>query len=65
VCQAIGVQYDQKKGVLLNFLPEDDLFTREWRERYIKVRDGGPRFWSVVYLPDQQRFVRLHIDLGY
>ncbi len=65
VCQAIGVQYDQKDGVFLNCLPADTRRLEGWRERYVRVYDGGPRFWTVVYLPEERKFVRLRIDLGY
>jgi len=65
VCQAIGVSYGSKQGVFLNCLPAGDSFSEGWRQRYIKVYDGGPRFWSVGYLPENGNFTRLHIDLGY
>lgn len=65
VCQVIGVRYDQKKGVFLNCLPADSRMNEGWRERYIRVSDGGPRYWRVVYLPKEGVFFDLQIDHGY
>jgi len=65
VCQIVGVTYEGHKGLLLNCLPMNHSFSKNWREQFANVHDGGPRFWSVVYLPDEQRFAHLHIDLGY
>lgn len=66
ICQVIGITYKGNKGVLLNFLPANDkISTSDWRDHFIKVRDGGPRWWSVVYLRDKKQFTALHFDLGY
>jgi hypothetical protein len=65
VCQVIGVRYEQKKGVFLNCLPADSRMNEGWRERYIRVSDGGPRFWRVVYFPEEGVFFDLQIDHGY
>jgi hypothetical protein len=64
-CQTVGITFGQHKGILLNCVPTDSAMSRGWEERFIKVYDGGPRWWSVVYLPENRSFTRLRIDLGY
>lgn len=67
ICQVVGITFDGRKGVLLNFLPADraNRYGTDWRERFIKVYDGGPRWWSVIYLSEEKTFTALHFDLGY
>jgi hypothetical protein len=67
VCQAVGVTYAKRKGILLNCLPSDvdEDWHEDWKKEFVKVFDGGPKYWSVIYLPDERRFVRLGIDLGF
>ena len=66
ICQVVGITFEGRKGVLLNFLPSDrSVFTENWQQRFIKVYDGGARWWSVVYLPDEKTFTGLRLDLGY
>jgi hypothetical protein len=65
VCQIVGVTCDRKKGILLNCFPVEGLWSEQWRDAFIKVCDGGPRYWSAVYLPDEHRFSNLEIDLGF
>lgn len=65
-CQAVRVTYKGQAGVLLNFLPGDrPEWTIGWQDHWIKVHDGGPRYWQVVYLETEKTFTRLHFDLGY
>ena len=67
ICQVVGITLEGRKGVLLSFLPADraDLYAADWRERFINFADGGPRWWSVVYLVEERSFAKLHFDLGY
>ncbi|MGC3958268.1 MAG: hypothetical protein QM813_10110 [Verrucomicrobiota bacterium] len=67
ICQVVGLTFEGRKGILLNFLPADQAsrFETNWRERFIKVYDGGPRWWSVIYLKEEKAFTALHFDLGY
>jgi hypothetical protein len=66
VCQVVGVTIGQEKALWLNFLPKDDgRFTQDWQTKLVEVFDGGPRYWSVVYLLGQNEFMRLRIDLGF
>ncbi len=65
ICQNVGVTFDGRKGILLNCIPSHSQMSAGWKERFIKVYDGGPRWWSVVYLPEERKFTRLHIDLGF
>ncbi len=65
VCQIVGVTFEGRKGILLNCLPVNGSLVAGWREHFVKVYDGGPRYWSVVYLPDEQKFTRLYIDQGF
>lgn len=65
LCQVVGVTVGRNKGIWLNFLPTNDRTSREWRSRYVRTTDGGPRFWSVLYLPVRDEFTHLRIDLGF
>jgi hypothetical protein len=65
VCQAVGVSCNGRKGILLNCFPSEGRWHERWRDGFIKVFDGGPRYWSVVYLTDEHRFTDLRIDLGF
>lgn len=67
ICQVVGITFKGKKSVLLNFLPADRAngFGTDWRENFIKVYDGGPKWWSVIYLSEDKTFIALHFDLGY
>lgn len=67
ICQVVGLTFEGRKGILLNFLPSDrgNRFGADCRERFIKVYDGGPRWWSVIYLEEEKTFTALHFDLGY
>jgi hypothetical protein len=65
ICQVVGVTFEGRKGVLLNFLPAQASFTAGWRDHFIKVYDGGPQWWSVIYLKEERTFTALHFDLGY
>ncbi|MGI8967438.1 MAG: hypothetical protein ACR2H1_15320, partial [Limisphaerales bacterium] len=65
LCQAVGVTVEKRKAILLNFLPVDHFSSRLWREAFVKVHDGGPRWWSIVYLPQEKKFTNLWIDLGF
>ena len=65
VCQVVGVTLNNEKAILLNCLPKPARWDHRWKEDFIKFYDGGPAYWSVVYLPDEHRFTRLRIDLGF
>lgn len=66
VCQVVGLTIGQEKALWLNFLPKDGgRFTQDWETKLVNVSDGGPRYWSVVYLLGQNEFTRLRIDLGF
>ena len=65
VCQAIGVTWIGRKGILLNCFPAEGYWHERWREDFIKVHDGGPRYWSVIYFVGERKFANLHIDLGF
>jgi len=69
-CQFVGVtvelrNLEKRKGILLNCFPLSHSWSEGWKERFVKVYDGGPKWWSVVYLPDEKEFTRLRVDLGY
>jgi hypothetical protein len=66
-CQAAGITFEGRRGILLNFLPADGAngMSFGWREHFIKVYDGGPRWWSVIYLSEEKEFTALHFDSGF
>jgi hypothetical protein len=64
-CQFVGVTIDGRKSILLNCFPLTHSFSRGWKERFVGVYDGGPRWWRVAYLPDKKEFTRLRVDLGF
>ena len=64
-CQFVGVSFEKRKVILLNCIPANHGFSRDWENRFVKVYDGGPRWWSVIYLPDEKEFTRLRVDLGF
>jgi hypothetical protein len=64
LCQFVGVTFDGRKGILLNCIPPDTRRAKKWRESYVKVFDGGPQYWSVIYIPDERKFTQFQIDLG-
>ena len=67
ICQAVGITFEGREGVLLNFLPSDktNAFVANWREHFVKVYDGGPDWWSVIYLKKEKTFTALHFDSGF
>jgi hypothetical protein len=66
ICQVAGITFQGRKGILLNFLPAEEANAHsDWRKQFINVYDGGPRWWSVVYLEEEKKFKALHFDLGY
>jgi hypothetical protein len=65
VCQAIGVTYKTQRAVLLNCFPVRSFFAEERYDRFVSVNDGGPGYWSVLYLPEKRRFTRLRINGGW
>jgi len=65
LCQFVGVTFDGRKGILLNCIPPDTRRAEKWRESYIKVFDGGPQYWSIIYIPDERKFTQLRVDLGF
>lgn len=65
LCQAIGIEYEMQHAVFLNFIPSSERWSNDWTNRYIHVFDGGPRFWTIVYLPNSGEFKNLRIDLGF
>lgn len=64
-CQAVGVTFKGRRCVLLSCLPSAGAISRGWKERYIRAEDGGPGFWRVIYVSDEQRFTRLQPSGGY
>jgi hypothetical protein len=64
-CQFIGVTLEKHKGILLNCFPLSRDPSGDWKKRFVKVYDGGPRWWSVVYLPDEKEFTQLRVDRGF
>jgi len=62
VCQAVGITFEGHKAILLNCLPANHSFTRSWREHFIKVFDGGARYWNIIYIPESGSFVELEIN---
>jgi hypothetical protein len=46
--QYIGVVVRGKKLIYINSLP-DITFSRNWREEFVDVCDGGARFWGAFY----------------
>ncbi len=65
VCQIVGITLNGQRALLLNCLPHAHQSRRGWNEEFITVFDGGPRWWSVVYVPESSKFTRLILDLGY
>ena len=65
VCQAVGVTFQGGQAIFLNCLPARHTASRNWRTKFVRVYDGGPRWWSVVYVPEERKFARLKIDLGF
>lgn len=65
LCQGVGVEFNGQNAILLNCLPGGSPMSEGWNERYIRVFDGGPRFWYAVYRVDTQEFTRLRIDQGF
>jgi hypothetical protein len=64
-CQFVGVTKENQKGILLNCIPMTHEASSGWKDRFVKVFDGGPQWWSVIYFPAQKQFTQLHVDLGY
>jgi hypothetical protein len=64
-CQAVGVTFKGRQCVLLSCLPSPGAISSGWKERYIRAEDGGPGFWRVIYVSDEQRFTRLQLNGGY
>jgi hypothetical protein len=64
-CQGVGVELDGQQAILLNCLPNGGPRAEGWEEHYIRVFDGGPRFWYVVYQMEAERFSQLQIDQGF
>ncbi len=64
-CQFVGVTIENQKGILLNCISMTHKASSGWKDHFVKVFDGGPQWWSVIYLPDQKQFTQLHVDLGY
>jgi hypothetical protein len=56
---------EKRKGILLNCFPLSHRWSEGWKERFVRVYDGGSKWWSVVYLPDEKEFSRLRADLGF
>jgi hypothetical protein len=65
VCQAVGVAVKGERGIFLNCLPYEGPSNNYWKTHYLWEFDGGPKWWSVVYLPEKKCFTTLHIDLGF
>ena len=64
-CQFVGVTIENQKGILLNCIPMTHRASSGWKDHFVKLFDGGPPWWSVIYFPDQKQFTQLHVDLGY
>jgi len=64
-CQIVRVTLEKRKAILLNCFPLNHGFSKGWKQHFIKVYDGGSKWWSVVYLPDEKEFTRLRVDLGF
>jgi|GEM_PF-6183757 len=62
VCQAVGITFEGHEAILLNCLPAEGAFTNFWRDRFIKVFDGGAHYWNVIYIPESGSFVNLKIN---
>lgn len=65
VCQIVGVVYQGRRGLILNCFPINGSHLDSWHEYYVLTHDRGPRYWSVVYLLEEQKFMRFYIDLGF
>jgi hypothetical protein len=65
LCQGVGVEFNGQNAILLNCLPSGGPRSEGWNKRYIRVFDGGPRFWYAVYRVDTQEFTNLRIDQGF
>ncbi len=65
VCQGVGVELNDQNAILLNCLPHEGPRTEGWKGRYIRVFDGGSRFWYAVYRVETQEFTHLRIDKGF
>ena len=62
-CQAVGITFEGKKVILLNCLASRNSYiTNHWQEHFIKVYDGGSRYWNVVYVPESGSFTNLEIN---
>ena len=67
LCQAYGARLpDGQRAVFLNFFPIEAprFFGQDWRTQFVGAYDGGPRFWSVWFIPTTGEFRKLRIDLG-
>jgi hypothetical protein len=65
LCQGVGVELNGQNAILLNCLPDGSPWSEGWKGHYIRVFDGGPRFWYAVYRLDTQEFTHLRIDQGF
>jgi hypothetical protein len=64
LCQSFGITEGGKKAIFLNCFPPEDRWVKYWEKTLIITYDFGPRYWSVVYLPEEQSFTQLWIDGG-
>jgi len=64
--QYVGVTVNNARVIFCNFFPgaQGDSDGR-WRYSFVKVFDGGPSFWTVLFDPATKKFSRLRIDLGF
>jgi len=63
--QILGVTYEGRKAILLNCIPAEHDWNGEWRNKFAHAHDEGPRWWHIVYLPEEHKFTGLYIDLGF
>ena len=64
ICQIVGVTYNERRALVLNFVPLEytQIYEKNWRERFIRTVEQGPGFWRVVYLLEDKKFTNLHIS---
>lgn len=65
LCQAVSITLHGQRAIFLNCFPAEERWAQNWERAVLITYDTGPRFWSVIYVQDQQSFTNLWIDLGY